>query len=306
MDINVLKTFIAVCECGGFTAAAESLGYSQSTVSSQIKQLENELDAVLFDRIRHNTTVTAQGQIVLEYTRQIMKTYEQMAAALHHPEEITGEIHLAMASSICSRYFTDDYHEFHRRYPGISLKITSAGTEQMFDMLRKNEADIVFTLDAHIYDSEFVICAESEEQTHFVAAADHPLLQNIDGKESRPLLIKDLLTQDFYLTEPGMSYRNLLDLELASRTMKITPIMEVGNPNQICRLLRNSTALSFLPEHVSSRYVQEGSLAYLPVEDIHITVWNQILIHRNKWVSPAMQALIDFYQEVIQAGKCRH
>lgn len=45
----------------------------------------------------------------------------------------------------------------------------------MFDMLRKNEADIVFTLDRHIYDSDFIICAEQEEQAHFIAATDHPL-----------------------------------------------------------------------------------------------------------------------------------
>lgn len=53
MDTNVLKTFIAVCEYSGFSAAAKELGYTQSTVSSQIKQLEKELDVRLFDRYYH-------------------------------------------------------------------------------------------------------------------------------------------------------------------------------------------------------------------------------------------------------------
>ena len=52
MDINILKTFVAVCEHSGFSAAAEKLGYTQSTVSSQIKMLEKELQTVLFDRDR--------------------------------------------------------------------------------------------------------------------------------------------------------------------------------------------------------------------------------------------------------------
>ena len=55
------------------------------------------------------------------------------------------------------------------------MEITENGTEQMFDKLRKNETDLVFTLDRHIYDSDFIICAEQEEQVHFIAAADNPV-----------------------------------------------------------------------------------------------------------------------------------
>ncbi|MFQ9126408.1 MAG: LysR family transcriptional regulator [Butyricicoccaceae bacterium] len=50
MDLNVLRTFVAVCEYSGFSAAGERLGYTQSTVSSQIRQLEKELNVALFDR----------------------------------------------------------------------------------------------------------------------------------------------------------------------------------------------------------------------------------------------------------------
>jgi len=61
MDTNVLKTFIAVCEYSGFSAAAKELGYTQSTVSSQIKQLEKELDVRLFDRYYHKINLTEKG-----------------------------------------------------------------------------------------------------------------------------------------------------------------------------------------------------------------------------------------------------
>ena len=70
MDTNVLKTFVAVCEYSGFSAAADKLGYTQSTVSSQIKQLENELDTVLFDRFYHRINLTEDGLIVLQHARK--------------------------------------------------------------------------------------------------------------------------------------------------------------------------------------------------------------------------------------------
>ena len=73
MDIHVLKTFVAVCEYSGFSAAAEKLGYTQSTVSSQIRQLEAELDTVLFDRFYHRINLTADGVVVLQYARSILE-----------------------------------------------------------------------------------------------------------------------------------------------------------------------------------------------------------------------------------------
>ena len=62
MELRNLKTFEAVCRWGSFTAAAEGLGYAQSSVTAQIKQLEQETDCVLFDRLGKTPTLTAQGR----------------------------------------------------------------------------------------------------------------------------------------------------------------------------------------------------------------------------------------------------
>ena len=158
MDLNVLRTFVAVCEYSGFSAAGEKLGYTQSTVSSQIKQLEKELGATLFDRFYHRIVLTQEGSRVLRYARDVLSAQEKLMNDLHHAENVTGELHLAMSSSVCARYFDDDFIDFQRRFPEVRLTITEADTERMFSMLRKNEADLVFTLDTHIYDPEFEIC----------------------------------------------------------------------------------------------------------------------------------------------------
>lgn len=105
MDIHVLKTFVAVCEYSGFSAAAEKLGYTQSTVSSQIRQLETELDTVLFDRFYHRINLTADGVVVLQYARSMLEDHKKMLAALKKAETVAGDIRLAMSSSICSRFF---------------------------------------------------------------------------------------------------------------------------------------------------------------------------------------------------------
>ena len=294
MDTNVLRTFIAVCEYSGFSAAAQKLGYTQSTVSSQIRQLEKELDTVLFDRYYHKIELTSDGEIALRYARSILEVHAKMMAEIRQQERIEGTIHLSMSSSVCNRYFKEDFLCFRQQYPGIHLIVSESITEKMFDMLQKNETDLVFTLDSHIYNSEFRICAEREEAVHFIAAADHPLI------EKGSLTLKDLCTEEFVLTESNMSYRKLLNHELATRSIEIQPVLEIGNPLQICEIVKNSCLLSFLPDFISQEYVQSGQLKTLEVTDCPIKVWTQLLIHKNKWQSPALRACIDFYKDIMQ------
>ena len=294
MDTNVLKTFIAVCEYAGFSAAAEKLGYTQSTVSSQIRQLEKELDTTLFDRFYHKIALTSDGVIALKYARRILESHEKMRAEIKQLSQIEGTIRLAMSSSVCNRYFLDDFLRFRERYPAIRLIVSESGTEHMFDMLQKNEADLVFTLDSHIYDSEYIICAEREESVHFIAAAEHPVLRH------SPMTLKALCTEEFVLTEHDMSYRKLLNRELAAQSLEICPVLEIGNPLQICEIVRGSRLISFLPDFISEEYVRAGHLRTLEVVDCPVKVWTQLLIHKNKWRSPALNAFLDYYKAVMQ------
>lgn len=96
MDINILKTFVAVCEHSGFSAAAEKLGYTQSTVSSQIKMLEKELQTVLFDRYYHRISLTSDGIVVLGYARNILNAHEKMLTDINGCGQIDGDIRLAI------------------------------------------------------------------------------------------------------------------------------------------------------------------------------------------------------------------
>lgn len=293
MDTNVLKTFIAVCEYSGFSAAAKELGYTQSTVSSQIKQLEKELDVRLFDRYYHKINLTEKGVLVLQQARNILKAQAKMLDSLNSAESIEGEIRLSMSSSVCSRYFKNDFLRFHHQYPEIKVEITENGTEQMFDKLRKNETDLVFTLDRHIYDSDFIICAEQEEQVHFIAAADNPVA-------SCSWKLSEISQNEFVLTEQAMSYRKILNETLASQSLEIRPVLEIGNPLQICELVKNSSLLSFLPDFISEKYVKDGQIKRLDVAGCPVTVWTQLLLHKNKWRSPAINVFVEFYKEVMQ------
>lgn len=288
MDLKNLKTFIYVAELSSFTRAAELLGYSQPTISFQIRQLEKELDAQLFERINHTVVLTSKGREVMYYAQQLNKLALELEQALHAPPEIAGLVRLATADSLCPLLLGEDFAAFRQQYPGIRLKIITAGTEDMFRLLNHNEVDLVLTLDNHIYHAEYVIAHEERISAHFIAGSSHPLL---DHEE---LSVCQLLEEPFFLTEKGMSYRRMLDETLAARSMEVHPVLETGNADHICRLVGSNLGISFLPDSASQKHVDSGLIRHLPVQDVQIDVWKQLIYHRDKWVSPAMQVVIDY------------
>lgn len=287
MDTKNLTTFIYVAELRSFTKAADRLGFSQSTVSFQIKQLETELSCQLFERINHTVHLTEKGREVLEYAHQINRMTRELKDSMKE-EASSGYIRLAMADSLCTSLLSRDFLRFRELYPNISLKIIAAGTEEMFRLMNHNEADAILTLDNHIYNTEYRILREEKVRTFFVAGAGTRIAS------ASSLSIEELLLQPFILTEKGMSYRRLLEEKLAELSLEVQPVLEIGSTELICSLVEQGAGISFLPEYVIKDRVKAGTLVCLPVSGLEIHVWKQLLYHRNKWVSPQMERVLKY------------
>ena len=288
MELRNLITFIHVAELGSFTRAAEQLGYSQSTVSFQIKQLEDELDCLLFERINHTITLTERGHELVSYAHQVRALTDEFRDSLTKDEDTAGHIHIVTPDSVCEEMITSHYIDFHNKYPNISVKFTTADTMVMFDMLDHNEADIIITLDSHSYRKDYVIAKEELLPMHFVASTS----SRFCGKKK--LKLAEIAGEPFILTEYGQGYRRVFDKELAKKSLDITPILEIGRTDIITRLVAESNMISFLPDFVTKDYVDAGKLCYLDVCDVSIDIWKQLIYHKNKWMSKSLRMLIEY------------
>ena len=231
--------------------------------------------------------LTDQGREVLRYAYRMDKLTQDLAEDLHAKEEITGHVRLATADSLCS-CLGRAFRGFWSLYPGISLKIVTAGTASLFQLLRHNEVDLVLTLDSHIYNSEYRLIRESQIGTHFVASPDCALCK----KSS--LSVEEVLNYPFLLTEKGMSYRRLMDESLAARSLEIQPLLETSDTELLCQLVSQGAGCSFLPDYATDAAVADGRLLRLPVADFEVKVWKQLFCHRDKWISPQLQAVMDY------------
>ena len=291
MELRNLITFIYVAELGSFTKAAEQLGYSQSTISFQIKQLEDELDCLLFERINHTITLTERGHELVLYAHKVRALTDDFKESLTKEEECRGHIHIVTPDSVCEEMIYAHYIDFHSKYPDISVKFTTADTTVMFDMLDHNEADAIITLDSHSYKKDYVIANEEHLSMHFVTSSK----SKFAGK--RNLKIKDIAAEPFILTEYGQGYRRVFDKELAKQSIDIIPVLEIGRTDIITRILAESDMVSYLPDFVTKEHVESGALVYLDVTDINVDIWKQLIYHKNKWMSKSLKTFIEYIKD---------
>ena len=287
MDLQSLNIFIQVAELKNFTKAGKKLGYSQPTVSFQIKQLEEELGTKLFDRIGHTVTLTEAGHHALEYAQTICRMSEEMIQGAGRDNAAKGVVKIGLPDSLCTPFIVGRFEDFRRDYPEISLEVTNAGTDTMFHLLDHNQVDIICTLDSPIYDTNYVLAHEEKIGTSFVVSVDNPLASK------KKVSIKEILEENVILTEKGMSYRRLLDERLAKDGLEINPMLEIGRTDLICNMVADNMGISFLPDFVTEDGVRSGKLVRISVKGYEIDIWKQLVYRREKWLSKQMNATIE-------------
>lgn len=287
MDLRGLQIFIEVAEQRSFTRAGERLGYSQPTISFQIRQLEQELGVPLFDRIGHTVSLTDAGREALHYAQQICNMSQEMTLGARQERIASGTVRLGMADSLCTPLIAKEFAAFREAYPMVSMKIYNADTSELFRMLDHNEVDLVCSMDTPVYNTSYITANEEPVGVHFVMHPEHPLAKQ------QAVRIHQLIDLPFLLTEKGMSYRRVMDEKLAERALEVQPALETGRADVLCGLVEEGMGISLLPDYVTEASVRAGKLKRLKVEDFQVVVWKQILYRREKWLSPQMKAVID-------------
>lgn len=295
MEFREVQTFLQIAQHQSFSKAARHLGYSQAAVTIQIKQLEQELGVHLFDRIGKQISLTHQGQVFYQYAVSICNNLEEAKAAVSDASTLNGKLCLGTIESICAAIFPDLLSEYHRLYPKVSISIVTDSPNILLDRMNENTIDIVYLLDRRLYDTRWCKTLEEPEANIFVSSPDHKLAQ-----AGRELELDEVLKYPFLLTEKDASYRHMLEQYLASDDRFVRPFLEIGNTDFIIHMLRKNMGISFLPKFTIHKELEQGILTELKVRNFHMQTWRQIFYHKDKWVTPEMQAFISL------AGKQIH
>src|SRR5262247_2693172 len=146
IDIDQLRTFIAIAETGSFTRAAEVVHKTQSAVSMQMKRLEERLGRPMFARDGRSSKLSEDGERLLDYARRIVKLNVEALAAFSDAE-LTGRVRLGVPDDYADRYLPEIMARFSRAYPSVELTVTCEPTVELVHRIDTNDLDLAIVTD---------------------------------------------------------------------------------------------------------------------------------------------------------------
>ena len=142
MEIRQVQSFVHVARLGSFSRAAETMGYSQSAITVQIRLLEEELGTKLFDRMGKKVSLTPQGKRFLEHASRILYEMNRTIMAMNEDRELENPLHIGTIESLCTAKFPRILSQFHTLYPKVNIQITLDSPEKLIRMMEHNELDL--------------------------------------------------------------------------------------------------------------------------------------------------------------------
>ncbi|WP_411345641.1 LysR family transcriptional regulator [Paenibacillus sp. WLX1005] len=286
MESRHLFTFLTVVETGSFTAAARKLDYAQSSVTAQIQSLEQELGTPLFDRIHKRILLTDAGRRLQPYAQEISRMHNLAREAIVSGDQIGGVLHIGAPESLAAFRLPPIIKEFRQQYPSVQIILKPGACEELHEMLRRGELDIVFLLQPHMEDYELKVDMLVEEEMALVAPPDHPLaiLSHVEPHHLR--------YETILYTEAGCNYRLLFEKTLNRHGVFPDPSIEFWSNEAIKQCVMAGLGLAFLPLITVERELEEGKMVALNWDDTDQRVCTHISYHTKKWQSPAQSRFV--------------
>lgn len=287
MEFRILNTFLKVAALQNFTQASRELGYSQSNVSAQIKQLETEMGAPLFDRIGRNVYLTSYGEALVPYARQIISAALQMEHFAKSEDSLCGTLRFGMTDSLFELVLEDALLNFHRRFPKVRLELMLDSASTLTEYLRHGQMDTACLIADPLPPSEWLVWDEVEIPIVLVANIRHPLAGK---KRIKP---EELAEQELILMEASAPYSLEFQRFLARSHLNCEPFLRLQSADTARRLVeREPSFISVLPLYTVRNSIQSGTLCVLNLPEWQHTQSVQLVLHRNKALTPQIEGFL--------------
>ncbi|GGU80830.1 LysR family transcriptional regulator [Streptomyces albospinus] len=257
MDSRYLRAFVAVADHGGISAAAQELGYAQSSVSAQLKRLEAELGASVLVRAGTGTTLTDAGRRLLPHAREALELEERMRrAALGDRPRLRIGAQESLAHAWMPEVLVALEYGAGASGTGVDVELTVGSRSLVERAFGAGELDVTFQYDNGVR-ALGPHAVMGHDRTVLVASPGHPLA---GSAQVRP---DQLLAYDFLVAEPGCTSEMLVDRFGRDLLAGAHLSMITGSLSALLRLTGHGRGVSLLPELAVARELETGELVAL-------------------------------------------
>lgn len=289
MDLQWFITFKAILDTGSFTNAAEKLGYTQSTVTSHIRQLENEFSVKLFDKIGRNMYLSDSGRRMLPKIDQIMDLVTELKIQTSKVKTYSGTLRLGIVETVLLNNMQRILHDFMEKAPQVELNIINSSCYTTREALKRGDLDIgILYMDT--------TGRRADPLLNEVPLTEVPLVMVGSGtKDSFWDMEKGLPLADltYYFNDPRCVFHEIYKDYLADHGIVSKKALTMGNMETQLKMIEAGNGISYLPRFVVEKRLKSGSLRELPMDTSEKSVYIAYAMHKNKSISPAMSLFIE-------------
>lgn len=289
LSLYKLEIFYLVVQEGSFSRAAERLLMSQSGISQHMQVLEASLGTTLFNRGRRGVTLTPAGELLFDYTRNILRLVAEAENAIADVENLkSGQVRIGSTPAVSLYVLPEWIQAFRERYPNFTVTMQSDITTRVIEGVLDHKLEIGFV--------EGEIGENVSDRLGQVILQDFQLFVMVGTKHpwwDRPALaISELNNQPFITRQPHSQTRIWMDKLLMTYGVQVNIVAEFDNPESIKRAACTNMGIAILPEYAVQNELNAGRLRALPLSDVDLRRTLKLIWHRNTLFNPITRTFL--------------
>ena len=291
LEVRLLKTFLTVAAGSSFRKAAESLHLAPSTVTAQIKALEEELGAPVFDRVGRAVLLTEFGQRLLHQARRMVDLEAETSRLFARGGEGTGELSVRISETLGILCLPRVLSRFRERFLETRLTLSTASRHDLANDLRHGTTDLALLVGEPFVASRLSVEVLGRERLAVIA----PPGSQLAGRGAvRPA---DLGGVTLLLTRYVWSARRLIEDALLEARVDLGGLVECSSVEIVKRCVMAGLGVSVVPAFAVAEEVREGRLVLLDWAGALLAAPVVLVRHEDRWLSPAAGAFMEAARE---------
>jgi DNA-binding transcriptional LysR family regulator len=253
MDLDQLHTFLEIVRLKSFSKAAQTVYRTQPAISAQVRQLEQELNTTLFDRLGTRISLTPAGRIFAEYAGQILDLRKEAQAKINELDRVPrGELVIAANEATCIYVLPRVFSEYKKQFPNVQLLVDRSYGARVVQAVLENQADFGIT-QLPVNEKRLCVAKIHTDEIKLLVPGGHPLAD-------RPsVTCLDLMDYPLLLPKTGNT-RKRLDQWMEPLDEKHNVSMELDSSEMIKQFVIAGLGLSFMPVSHVAEQIAAGRL----------------------------------------------
>jgi DNA-binding transcriptional LysR family regulator len=286
MDLDQLHTFLEIVRLKSFSKAAQTCFRTQPAVSAQVRQLEQELNAPLFDRLGTKIALTSAGRILADYAEQILDLRRRAQIAINELERVPrGELVIAANEATCIHVLPRVFFEYKRQFPNIQIMVDRAYGSRLVEAVLDNQVDFAIA-QLPVKEKRMQVVRIHSDEVRAVVPVGHPLA------EKTQILASDLAGHPLLMPKTGGT-RARLAVWLEPFEDEITISMELDSTEMIKRFVLAGLGVGFVAGAHCKEEVSAGRLVSIGLGPDPMERQIGLIYRKDKALSKAALGFIE-------------